>query len=168
MMPYSQQTGTELTSSYFHAGQGANANPSPSSPPLAPASAPQSDYLNIEITVRDKQNQKKRLVFSDDPKNDTAALVGPLTTRKGAEKTGQAADCIIPISGVIQRGKWTNLCIDLGSLSAHLFSQNPAKEKQAADGASNGRGMAHSRGDSNAGDSRGAARRGASQAGASG
>lgn len=158
ILPSSQKAGTDLVAHYFHASLH---NPTATTSQQALLQAP-ADFINIEITFRDRQNQKKRIVFSNNPSS-----TGGLTARTGNERSAGAIERVIPITGVIQPGKWTNLCIDLGTLSAHLFSTASAKDRQNAEG-SNNRAMARSRGESNPGDSRGAAQRGAGHTGATG
>lgn len=82
-----------------------------------------------------------------------------LTTSKGsagAQKSGEP-EKVISISGLLQPGKWTNLCVDMNSLSAHMFPN--AKEKQQPERLTNSRSMARSRGESMNGDSRGGMKR---------
>lgn len=125
-MPGFKKTGSELAANYFHASQN---NPTSAANQNAVLQTQQADFINIEITFRDKQNQKKRIIFTNNPSKATTSAAGSQTARANTERSAGAIERIIPINGVIQRGKWTNLCIDLGSLSAHLFSHASAKEK---------------------------------------
>ena len=80
------------------------------------SSYPGSDYLEIEVCFRDKQNLRRKVILS----TSKVAV--------GTHKLGEP-EKVIPIQGLLQAGKWTNLCIDLNSLSAHMF-QPGTKERQ--------------------------------------
>lgn len=96
--PGAQRAGDGLSTNFFHA----------SHHPLAPSASQYSatqtqpaDYINIEITFRDKQNARKRIVFSEDPAFATTGMNGSMASRASVDSPSDTAECVVPIKDVI-------------------------------------------------------------------